>query len=301
METAGGKLNGKAAAYVLFSGILWGVINVFVINLDRYGFDSMQISLIRMFIAAVLFGLYLFIFDRDKLKIDIKDIWMFALTGIVSVVIFNVMFFYVAVKGESSIAVTLLNTAPIFVMVISAIFFKEKITAKKIVALVVTILGCFMVTGFLGGSYKAPFMIVLIGILSGFFYSLYSIFSKIAFKKYEIETVCFWTFVLAFIGSIPLGKPADLIEKVVANPVSIWYCLGIGIICTALPYFFFTWGLRRLDPSVAQVLACVEPLIGAVIGMVFYGDSTSFIKILGIALILFALVLLNINFKKKSA
>lgn len=284
------------ALFVLISGILWGTINIFVINLDRYGLNSMQISLIRMIISVILYGLFLLITDREKLKIKIKDIWMFACTGIVSVTVFNTLFFYVCVNGESSIAVTLLNTAPAFVMILSAIFFKEKITGQKVVALIMTIVGCFFITGVIGGAYRASALIIALGIASGFFYALYSIFTKIALKKYETETCIFWTFVMALIGSIPFGKPVETFTTVLNAPVSIWFCLGIGIFCTVIPYFLFTWGLKRMDPSKAQILACIEPLVATVIAIAFYGDSVSVVKIIGIVLIVASTVVLNINF-----
>lgn len=290
------KTNLKSVIYVLIAGLLWGLINVFVINLARYGLDSMQVSLVRMFTSVIMYGLYLLIFHRDKLKIHPKDIWLFIMTGIVSIVVFTVMFFYCAVEGESSIAVTLLNTAPIFVMLIAAIFFREKITAQKVTALVMTIIGCAMVSGLLGGSYKASFLIIILGILSGFFYSLYSVFSKIAMRKYEMETVVFWSFVCACLGSVPLSKPADLVSKIAAAPECIWYCLGIGLVCTVLPYVFFTLGLKNMDASMASIIACVEPVLGSIIGMCFYGDSTSLIKIIGIVLVIAAVIILNIPF-----
>ena len=65
---------GAAVFFVTLSGVLWGVISLFIKGLSAYGIDAMQISLLRMAVAAPLFTLYLLIRSPTKLKIRLKDI-----------------------------------------------------------------------------------------------------------------------------------------------------------------------------------------------------------------------------------
>ena len=65
-----------------------------------------------------------------------------------------------------------------------------------------------------------------------------------------------------------------------------------------MPYFLYTRGLEKLESGKAAILVAVEPLVGAVIGMVFLNESHNISKIAGIILILISIVLLNINFKE---
>ena len=83
------------------------------------------------------------------------------------------------------------------------------------------------------------------------------------------------------------------------TPSLIWWCLGIGIVSVVLPYYFYTWGLQRMDSGKAAVLVAVEPLVGAVIGMTLFHESHDFLKLLGIFCILCAIVLLNLPEKSK--
>lgn len=57
----------------------------------------------------------------------------------------------------------LLYTSPIFIMVISAIVFKEKITRNKLLALAMVFVGCVLVAGLLGGGYALTPTILLLG------------------------------------------------------------------------------------------------------------------------------------------
>ena len=288
----------KPVLSVLLAGILWGVINIFIKNLSAHGLDALQISAIRMTVAVIVFPLTVLITDRSKFKIRLKDIWIFVCSGIVSVVLFNTCYFYTMINSQASVAVVLLYTSPIFVMLLSAIFFKEKITFQKIIALILTFAGCVLVAGVIGGNYVIPPFVILTGIASGLFYALYSIFGNIGLKKYDTVTVTLWTFIFAFIASVPLGKPVQTIAAIKAEPILILWGVGIGIISTVLPYFFYTWGLQRMEASKAAILVAVEPLVGAVIGMTVFGEPHNVLKIIGILLILASIVLLNVRFRK---
>ncbi len=300
MQTTVKTNSTKAVFSVLLSGILWGVINIFIKTLSAHGLDSLQISAIRMTVAVIVFPLVVLIKDKSKFRIKLKDIWIFICTGIVSVVLFNTCYFYTMINSQASVAVVLLYTSPIFVMLISAIVFKEKITGQKVIALILTFAGCVLVSGVIGGSYVIPPFVILTGIASGLFYALYSIFGNIGLQKYDTMTVTVWTFIFAFIAAIPLGKPAQTIAVLKAEPVLILWGIGIGIVSTVLPYFFYTWGLQRMEPSKAAIIVAVEPLVGAVIGMTVFGEPHNALKIIGILLILASIVLLNLRFRAHS-
>ncbi len=282
---------------VILAGVLWGIISFFIKALSGAGLNAMQITFIRMAVAAPLLTIAVAFINRQKLKISVKDIWMFIGTGIISIVLFNVCYFYSMINSEASVAVILLYTSPVFIMLLSALLFKEKVTIIKLIALIMTFGGCVMVAGLSHGKSIAP-MIIVIGLASGLFYGLYTIFGRYALKKYDSLTVTVYTFIFGLIGTLPIGK-ADLVIHTMSNQTNlILWCIGIGIVCTVLPYFLYTWGLARMESGKAAIIVAVEPLVGAVIGMTFYSESRNITKILGISLILCAIVILNLPQKK---
>lgn len=286
--------NAKPVISVILAGIFWGVINIFVKNLSAHGLSAMEICAVRMAVSVVVFGLFMVIFQRDKIRIRLKDIWIFLCMGIVSVDLFNLCYFYTMIQTQASVAVVLLYTSPVFIMILSAIFFKEKVTAIKIIALVLTLGGCVLVAGLIGGAYTITPLVILTGVLSGLFYGLYTIFGRVALKKYDTMTATFWTFVFGFLGGIPFGNYPHIISTVLKEPSVLFWIIGIGVISTVLPYLFYTWGLARMESSKAAILVAVEPLVGAVIGMTLFHESRDLPKIIGIILILAAIVLMNL-------
>ena len=282
---------------VVLAGILWGLIGIFIKKISSFGLDSIQIAFIRMIIASISFVLFVLFKDKSLFRISLKDIWMFIGTGIISVSLFNICYFYTIIHSEASLAVVLLYTSPVFVVLISAILFKERITVNKIIALILAFAGCVLTAGLLGGVSVKPF-IILTGIASGLFYALYSIFGKFALKKYSTYTVTVYTFIFGLIGDLFIAKPVETASVIAGSPRVLIWCLGIGIISTVLPYFFYTKGLEKLESGKAAILVAVEPLVGAVIGMAFLNESRSLTKITGIILIIVSIILLNIRFNE---
>lgn len=287
-----------ATIYVILAGVLWGIISIFVNALSTYGFSSVQISFMRVLSCSVLMLLFLLIYDKNLLKINIKDIWMFVGTGIISLTLFSVCYFTTIINVEASIAVSLLYTSPIFVMLFSAILFKEKIGAKKIVAIVSTVIGCALVSGMVGSNARMSAKALLIGIGAGFFYALYSIFGRYATEKYHPLTITFYTFVFASLGFVFITSPAKTFAQLISTPKSIFVVIISAILCGILPYIFYTTGLKHLDTSVAGVLVAVEPLVGSIAGIIIFNESKNVLKLIGIILILASIVLLNTKDKK---
>ncbi|MBQ9514205.1 MAG: EamA family transporter [Clostridia bacterium] len=286
--------------FIVLAGSLWGITGIFIRNMNKYGLDAMQIGAVRLIISAVVFSVITCIKSPSLFKIKIKHIWMFIGTGIISVVFFNYFYFNTIIQGEVSVAVVLLYTSPVFVMIMSAILFKEKITPVKIIAVFFTVIGCALSCGLFGGGYKISLIVLIFGLLSGLFYALYSIFGKYALNNYNTYTVTAYTFIFAGIGACCFVNIGDTVRIITENPILILWILGITLFCTVLPYLFYTLGLKDAESSTASIVVAVEPVVGAIIGMVFLGDTFSAFKILGILIIISAIVLMNLKTKKKS-
>ena len=301
MKSGNGNTGGFAAsAAVLGAGVLWGVINLFVRTLSAEGLSALQISMVRMIVSAAVVWGGLLLLDRKHLRVRVRDLWMFAGTGIVSIVLFNVFYFDTMISGQASVAVVLLYTSPVFVMLLLALLFRERITARRLIALVLTVAGCAAVAGlFSAGNVSAGNAavisprILLTGLASGLFYALYTIFGRVALRHYDSLTVTAYTFLFGTAGSVVFGHPVEAGRTFAAHPYLIGFGVGIGVVCTVLPYFLYTWGLARMPSGKAAILVAVEPLVGAVLGMTVFGEDHSLSKLSGIALILASILLLG--------
>lgn len=284
---------------ILLAGILWGMIGIFVRRLNQMGLGSMEIVAVRAITTSIMLLVFLLLYDRSMLKIRLKDIWCFLGTGILSIVFFNYCYFKAITMTNLSVAAVLLYTAPAIVMVLSAILFHEKITAVKIVCLIATFLGCVLVTGLAGAAQTMSPGGILVGLGAGLGYALYSIFGRFALDRgYHSLTISFYTFLFAMVGTIPLSDVNVIVNCCMTGWENVAFCLIFGLVSTVIPYIAYTVGLRKMENSRASIIASVEPVAATVLGIAVYHEKMLATHIMGILLVLSAIVISNIEFKK---
>lgn len=287
---------------IILAGISWGCLSLFLRPLSNYGLDGLQIAVFKIVCAAIIFTIIVLIVNPKLFKIKLKDIWIFLCTGIICLSLFSFLYFQTMIHSEVSVAVVLLYTSPIFVLICSAIIFKEKITIKKILAIIFTVLGCIFVSGLINGVGIITPMVLLTGLLSGLTFGLQSIFQKIAIERnYNTLTINVWTFIIGSIFILPFAKFKDTVTIIKANPIILLIGFCLALANAVIPYLLFTWGLKSVEPSKASILVATEPMIASIIGMCIFKESHDIFKILGVAFIIIAIVLMNIQSKKNPA
>ena len=277
---------------VLASGVLWGLIGIFNRRLTGAGFSVGSIVLIRNFGSMVVLGLLFVIKGRSIFRINWRHIPIFLGTGVVSVLFFTLCYFSCQKLCSLAVAAVLLYTSPAFVVILSAILWKDKIAKRKLLALLLAFLGCTFVTGIWSGSASVTAWGAVLGVASGFFYGLYSIFGRYALAHYKPFTVTFYTFLFAGLGALAVLRPAELAAGF-AVPGMAWVALGLIVICTVAPYLLYTYGLAGMDSGKAAILASVEPVTAAVVGVLAFGEPMSVTVLLGLVCILACVYILK--------
>ena len=279
---------------IILAGIFWGSMGIFVRKLGTYGFTSVQIVAIRITLAALVFSIVLFIRDRSGFRITLRDLPLFLGLGFGSILFFTVCYFTAITIMPLSTAAILLYTSPIWIMLMSMLFFREKLNRIKLIALVLAFAGCVLVSGISGEG--ITLIGLLIGLGSGIGYGLYSILGTIALRRYSPYTVTTYTFLFAAAGSWLVCGPADMISKFTAAadlPFLLFFCCLTALVTAVIPFLSYTLGLRTVEASRAGILATVEPMVATLIGILVFAEPLTLLSGLGILLILAAVVLLN--------
>lgn len=285
-----------APVCIIIAGILWGIMGVFVRKLGTYGFTSIQIASLRIIVGALIFLLLTAVMDREKLRIHIRDMGWFLGLGIASILLFTVCYFTTISMASLSVAAILLYTAPIMVMVMSLVLFREKLTVRKTAALLLAFAGCILVTG-LGGDMKLSAAAVGFGLMSGFGYGLYSILGTYVLRKYSPVTVTTYAFLCGGAGALLVCDPSDLVSKVQRSDekgILILLIFLTAFVTAVLPYLFYTIGLASLKASSASIMASVEPVVATIAGVVVFHEALTPMSFLGIVLVLAAITVLNL-------
>ena len=287
------RLN-KHFLLIFFAAALWGMIGIFVDAADKVGISEMPLVFGRALITAIIVGIIILFKDKKLFKIRLKDVWLFVMTGLASIVLFNYAYFKTINSSTFSVAAVLLYTAPFFVMLISSVVFKEKLTSQKLSALFVAFLGCCFVTNIFSPENTISSTALIFGLLTGFGYGLYTIFGNILLKRgYSSLTITFYIFLFAAIMSIPFLENVSATVKFIATDYKVLLIVSLmALFNSVIPYLLYTNGLKGVEPSVAPIIAIVEPVVATIVGA-FYSQPLNIFGVIGILLVLCSVVILN--------
>lgn len=287
---------------ILLSGVFWGSSPMFVNTLSDMGFSSLQSSSIRLTLAAPMLHIVLICSGVKNYKVTLKSVFYFAICGIFSSLAMCVCYYYAITATSAAVAAVLLYTAPIFVMIMSILFFKEKLTAKKLFCLIIAVVGCALTSGIIGGI-KGSLIGVFVGILSGVAYSLYSIFSTFALKDGASPLACTaFSFTFAALAAQLLASPVEIVQMISQSPTplkTVLYLILFSACTCVIPFVLYTLGLSNLKPDVAAILASSEPVVAALVGVFLLKQEITVFQFIGIALVITAIVVLNIKKNNK--
>lgn len=279
--------------FILTAGVFWGSLGIFTRNLAVYGFTPKDIVLVRNFGGLVVMTVLFFFMDRSIFRIKLRHFPFFIGTGIISVMAFTLLYFTCQQHCSLAVSAILLYTSPVFVMVMSTLIWKDKITKQKLLALAITLAGCVSVSGILGGNLSVTLFGFITGIGSGFFYALYSIFGRFALEHYNPYTVTYYTFVCAGLTSLLVASPSKVISAFSIYPAVPVFAVCLVLIGTVLPFVFYTRGLAEVESGKAAILACMEPVSAALIGVIVFGEPMTMSVIAGLLCILAAVYILR--------
>ena len=292
MEETQKKAPGGAYACILVAAALWGIIGLWNRELMAAGFSPTTIVLVRNLGGMVLLLAIFAVKDRSVFRVKREHLKYFFGTGVLSIVLFTACYFTCQKLCSLAVASILLYTAPSFVVILSAVLWKEPVTKKKLAALGLTLVGCSLVCGLFAGDLTITLPGILLGLGAGFFYSLYSIFGCYALAHYSSMTVTVWTFIFAGPTSLVLLRPSEL-AAAAGEPRMCLLCLALVVFSTVSPYILYTRGLSQVESGRASIIASVEPVVAALAGALVFGEPMSLMTVAGIICVLTGVYILR--------
>jgi drug/metabolite transporter (DMT)-like permease len=285
---------------ILTAGCLWGAVGVFVRLLDNEGYSPLTIVFARMSLAFVILSVFLLISGRWRFfRVRLRDLPLFAGAGISSAIMLNLFYSMSTVMNPLSVASILLAASPVFVVLMSAPIFKEKITGTKVLSLIIVFTGCVFTSGIVSGGLAGAGVSargIAIGLLAGIGWALYGITTRFCLNRgYHSLTVNLYSFIIGAVTCVPFTDFGAIASSIHAAPAYMVTILILHTLVTSLfPYSLFIYGMNYMDTGKASIIASVEPVVATLIGFFFYGENPDAATICGIVLVLCGISLLNI-------
>lgn len=272
------------AVYLALAASIWG--SVYVVS--KYVMETVEplvLIWLRYLIAIVFLGGAI-LWRRLPLKVARKDVkWVIAV-GVIGYFL-SIWTQFVGTKmSTAQMGAVITSAVPAFMVLFAAVILREKITKRKAFAVLISTVGVLCVIGIdaqateirLGG---------LVLVFAALTWALMSVLVKMIPSHYSQAVVTMYELILATVVMTPLvcrELSWAEIGILLTSPVGgwIWY---LGVAATAFAFYLWNEGLRRVEAGSASVYFFFQPLVGAILGYLFLGETVGIGFFVGMILI----------------
>lgn len=192
---------------------------------------------------------------------------------------------------DAGIASTILFVYPVMVAVIMAMFFKERVTAMTVIAIVLSLVGIGLLYKGGAGASLSVLGIVLC-VLSSLAYAVYIVVVNQSSIKMSSFKVTFYAMLVCEITLVLYSFTSpDLYLHALPSPRAWFYACWLSVVPTILSLVFMTVAVHHVGATPTAILGALEPLTAVAIGVLVFGEMLTLRLVVGIIFILFAVML----------
>ena len=276
---------------VAVSAAAFGIMPIFAKIAYADGTSVYTLLFLRFLVGAV-FMLILMAVRRMKMP-SVREIAAFFLLGAIGYTGQSFCYFSALNYTTSGTVSLLLYTYPALVTVGSVIFLKEKLTISKIIALIIAILGAFIIVG---GEFRTNIAGILLAMGAAFVYTAYILISSVVVKEgMGVQSSAFiMTGAAVSFGvmNIFMGFKPPAGVKGYASVVAI------ALVCTVLALWSFFTGMEKTGPSTASLVSTLEPIVTVAASAIVLSEKLTVNVIIG-GILIFAALLITMLQKEK--
>lgn len=262
----------KAMLLMALCGVMWSLGGIFI---KLISWSPLLIAGIRSIISALILGGYMY---YKKVPINICKYSIGAGVGLSG----SCIFFVIANKLTTAAnAIVLQYAAPVFILIISAAFLKQKLHKKEVIVVGITMIGIvlFFFDQLSPGSMLGNFF----GILAGIFLAVMLVMVGLGGKDDSIRMT---GILIAHCLTSVIGTPIGLVGTPSTTGLEILYIVILGIFQLGIPYVLFAIATRDCPPLAASLIAMLEPLLNPVWVAIFVGEMPGLFALVGAVIII---------------
>ena len=287
----------KSKLSLILSMFIFGTIGIF----RRY--IPLPSSLLAMTRGAIGVAFLLIFMMLKKEKVNFKEIKNKLLILCVSGVAigFNWILLFEAYNYTTVATATLCYyMAPVFVIMASPFLFKEKITLKKLICVMIALAGMVLVSGVIetGFSGISELKGVLFGIGAATLYASVVLMNKKtagvpAYPKTAIQLGS------AAIVLLPYTLLTENFAELTFEPLTIIMLIVVGVVHTGITYALYFGSMDNLKAQTVAIFSYIDPVVAIILSALILKEEMSVFGVIGAVLVLGSTMVSEINIKKK--
>lgn len=258
--------------------------------------DALVLSASR---AVVSFGIaltYLLIRRRDLLRVPMRSVPFLAVFGVFGLALVHFAYFKTISLTGVATAILLEYLAPVVVLVFSVLFLKERLTLALPGAVLLSVVGCALMVGVIGGRGQGvPGAGLAWGLASAVLFAGYALMGRYAAGRFEPWTMLVYGlgFASAF-WLVVLGGPSPIIG-LLSDPRGLAAVLVLSVVSTVIPFGAFLRALHMIEATRASIASTFEPVVAGVVAWFAFNEHLTVLQVGGGLLVVAAVMLSQVQ------
>ena len=234
--------------------------------------------------------------DREAIK---KHLWILLISG--GFIGLNWVLLFESYRYTSVAVATLCYyMAPIFVMIVSPFLLKEKLTVKKVLCVIVALIGMVFVSGVLDGGISD--VSEMKGILFGL--GAAALYATVIMMNQKLREVPTYDKTIMQLGAaavvlIPYILFVEDLSAVVLTPLIILMLIIVGIVHTGIAYALYFGSMNGLKAQTVALFSYIDPIVAIILSAMFLKEPMTIYSAIGAVLVLGATMISELPEKRK--
>ncbi|MBX5327124.1 MAG: DMT family transporter [Candidatus Bathyarchaeia archaeon] len=279
--------------YVLIvaASVLWGSMGIFAKLAYGFGISPVPLIALRLVIGFATLFVILSVFHRSSFNVRRADVGWFLVLGVFAVTLQRLTYFYTIDFTTPTVAAILFYTYPVFVVLLAAVFFGERLVFWEFVAMVLTFVGvAFVVRAYDVAALRVNFLGIVLGLVASLLFVLYFMLVRRLRRRYAGWALVFYGEGVGTLVMLPVLFVS--FPEMVGFPWELWVLVFvIAWFPSILAYLLYSTALKYVKAK-GSILSVIEPLSAAVFSAIVLGERLEGLQVFGVVLALFGVVLL---------
>ena len=197
---------------------------------------------------------------------------------------------------DVSIATLCYYLAPVFIVLLSPIILRERLTLQKGAGVFLALCGMVFVSGVFSGSERANIVGIILGVCAAVLYASVVFINK-KIKNISAYNKTAFQFGVSLAVTLPYSLLTEELDASMFDARSIIFILILGIIHTGVAYVLYFSALRDVKAHTAAILSYVDPILALIFAALILKEIMSPWELVGAIHVLGGAFLSEIKFK----
>lgn len=282
----------KGYIYAIVAAVLFGMAGLLVKMAQSTGIDSISLLTAQYMLSVIIMFAFGFIRDKKLFMVGKKKLFDLAVFAVAGNTLMSICY-YIAFEYLPVATVTvLLFTYPVLIFIFTCIFEKTNNLIKKAVAICLAFTGCLLVLNFGSDKTEYPLIGIALGILCAVFYAFMNIYCEKRLNDVDAFVINAYTALFTFIVLCIYKFPFFIFEGKI-NSDSLFFITLLAIFSQIIPLTLVYSAIKHIGALKVSIIENLELPAAALAAYVFLGEKLTIIQIIGSALIIVAVILIQ--------